>query len=189
MKPPLPIVMLPLLVMMLFSCGGKSETTQTSTSNGELYASDEEVAYDYLFIDNDERNLGIVERVFMWEKAFVIRDGEVFARVATYPGYEDRTYYHMNKLPPDIQWQVAEWACKKADVEPPFIPDSLRFIIIRVPRTTPEEAEARYFVHGNKEIKGFLKELGHYVITEENKVTSPPEWVTENRRINIYRGP
>ena len=166
------ILVLPFLAMTMCSCSSQAEIKQVTVSNKGM-------SYDYVFCDRRDSVL---------ERLFVFRDGEVFSQVAEFPGYRNRTYFHTNKLPLELQRQATEWTHRKAELEPPLMPSGPWFSMLHVPRTAPELAKYRYFKNDNKDLQEFFKKMRECVITKENQVSSLPEWVTGNKEIKRWLG-
>jgi len=172
MKPMTVISLVPLLATTMFFCGCKSGTEQVgNTGKGQPYY--------YVFTDRSDPIL---------EYVFVLKDGEMFAQVANFPGYEDRTYYQMRELPAELQRQIAKWIERKADVTPPLVPSGPNFSVTQVPLTRSGIAETRYFKSDNQDIKAFLRDLRADVVIERHKVSEPPEWVMRDQRIRMHLG-
>jgi len=127
-----------------------------------------------------------IRKGYLVRNVFVLGDEEVFAQVAKFPGFSDRTYYQVSSLPPELKQQIAIWVKKKADIKPPFVMGyGPVFWIERVPRSVSKEAVTRYFDRDNEEISKFMKDISAYVIKEENQIQSPPEWVMQDKRIKV----
>jgi len=185
------ICVLSLLVMAMVLCGCKSETEQktspepktnpttmpttipTSTPGTEV-SSDAEVVCDYVFREAHF----FQEMTYM----FVFHDEKVFVKIAKFPGNVDQRYYLVDQLPPELRELVTHWTTKEAETWPPYVPEGWAWGMSHVPRTSPESGEMRDFEMNSEEVMKFREAIVAHIATEENEISSPPEWVTEIRK-------
>lgn len=121
------------------------------------------------------------------EHLYAVRDHEVAAQVALFPGYGERKWYRAT-LADDFLRRFKTWSVRSGDILPPFLPHGPWYARITL---TPDKEKARgeaWFRNDSQEVQAWFEELQHAFVKHDNRVDRLPDWIEGDERIKRYFG-
>jgi len=123
-----------------------------------------------------------------YEYLYVVRQGEVVAQKAYFPGYHGRAFYSRERLPSVLDEELGFWINHSGDVRPPFLSPGPLYIRNDIFMDKGQTKRSVYFGCENEQLFDFMCEMRRAVIREENRIWALPEWIVADERITHSMG-
>jgi hypothetical protein len=116
------------------------------------------------------------------EWVFIIRGKEVVAQRHVFPGYSDRTVFHLEVAPSDTLEAVKKYCSLPGDTKPPFVPEGPWYARDDVRLDRDEQRITEFFANTNKGLSWMLRKLRTEVL-KVGPASKLPAWIQDSSEL------